>query len=345
MGETVTLTVTPAEGYALDTLTVKQGETDVTVKNNQFTMPAGDVTVSATFRQVYTLSLRCPSLSATMTAEVNRQSVALPAFVNDEATMQAGEGDEIALTVTPNDGYRVDFFEVYTPDDDERLNFTETAGENGAKTATFTMPDRAVRVFVNIQSNEIRCNPIYDGETVLFDVTPSQNPGKAEETITLTVTKDDSVTLDSLTLAYWDESKGEQVRQTLVPDGSGAYAFTMPDASVEILAEIRLTGRTYAIDRTNLADAARVTVECVRDENNRSEIPATTANAGDTVRVYTGGATLAGFTVTDASGQTVETSYTDNWESSCYTFTMPASNGILRLSRKSPPQRSEHQSL
>ena len=50
-GELVTLTVTPTAGYVLGTLTVTQGETEVTVENNQFTMPAGDVTVSATFKE------------------------------------------------------------------------------------------------------------------------------------------------------------------------------------------------------------------------------------------------------------------------------------------------------
>jgi len=50
--DTVTLTVTPDPGYMLDTLTVKQGEADVTVTDNRFTMPAGDVTVSATFKLI-----------------------------------------------------------------------------------------------------------------------------------------------------------------------------------------------------------------------------------------------------------------------------------------------------
>ena len=49
-GETVTLTVTPNEDYALESLTVKQGETTVELgEGNTFTMPAGDVTVTATF--------------------------------------------------------------------------------------------------------------------------------------------------------------------------------------------------------------------------------------------------------------------------------------------------------
>ncbi len=50
-GETVTLTVTPAQGYVLDTLTVKDADNaDITVTNNTFTMPAKNVTVTATFK-------------------------------------------------------------------------------------------------------------------------------------------------------------------------------------------------------------------------------------------------------------------------------------------------------
>ena len=53
-GDTVIVTVTSDAGYELDTLTVKQDETDVVVENNQFTMPAGDVTVTATFKHTHT---------------------------------------------------------------------------------------------------------------------------------------------------------------------------------------------------------------------------------------------------------------------------------------------------
>ncbi len=55
--KTVTLTVTPDAGYLLDTLTVKQGETEILVTDNAFTMPAGDVTVTATFKEItYTVT-------------------------------------------------------------------------------------------------------------------------------------------------------------------------------------------------------------------------------------------------------------------------------------------------
>ena len=51
-GEKITLTVTPAADYKLDTLTVMLGNTEIEVVNNEFTMPAGAVTVSATFKKV-----------------------------------------------------------------------------------------------------------------------------------------------------------------------------------------------------------------------------------------------------------------------------------------------------
>ncbi len=54
-GETITLTVTPASGYQLETLTVKDAsDNTVTVTDNKFTMPASNVTVSATFTEIST---------------------------------------------------------------------------------------------------------------------------------------------------------------------------------------------------------------------------------------------------------------------------------------------------
>ena len=52
-GAKVTLTITPAEGYELDALSVAAGETPVEVaEDNSFTMPAAAVTVTATFKAV-----------------------------------------------------------------------------------------------------------------------------------------------------------------------------------------------------------------------------------------------------------------------------------------------------
>ncbi len=51
-GDEVTLTITPDTGYELDVLTVQDAAGNpVTVNDNTFTMPASNVTVSATFKQ------------------------------------------------------------------------------------------------------------------------------------------------------------------------------------------------------------------------------------------------------------------------------------------------------
>ena len=52
IGETVTLTITPAATYEVDTITVLQGTIPVVVTNNAFTMPAGNVTVTVTFKLI-----------------------------------------------------------------------------------------------------------------------------------------------------------------------------------------------------------------------------------------------------------------------------------------------------
>lgn len=56
IGQTITLAATPATGYVLYAWTVMNGETPVSVTNNQFTMPAGNVTVSATFAALPTVA-------------------------------------------------------------------------------------------------------------------------------------------------------------------------------------------------------------------------------------------------------------------------------------------------
>lgn len=55
-GEIITLTVTADSGYELDTLSVKNGDAEVSVSDdNSFTMPAANVTVSATFKSKNTI--------------------------------------------------------------------------------------------------------------------------------------------------------------------------------------------------------------------------------------------------------------------------------------------------
>lgn len=115
-GDTVSLSASPATGYKLSTYTVKDanGKT-ISVSNNSFTMPASNVTVTATFIQIdYTITVTQPS-NGTIT--VNKTT--------------AHYGDTITLGNTPGTGY----------------NFTSyTVNGKAQTTNTFTMPANNVTV-------------------------------------------------------------------------------------------------------------------------------------------------------------------------------------------------------
>ena len=121
---TVTLTATPETGYCLSSWTVKKGSTNITVTNNQFTMPEGNVTVTATFVQ---------GLEVTLANVTNGSISADPVY--------ALQGTTINLTATPADGYEFDNWVVY-----------KTADPNTTVTVTgnsFTMPNYPVTVSAN----------------------------------------------------------------------------------------------------------------------------------------------------------------------------------------------------
>ncbi len=123
--ETVKLTITPADGYELDELTVMNGETPVTVTDNTFVMPAAAVTVSATFKEKAVATTYAVNIAEGLT---NGSVEATPAT--------AAEGETVKLTITPADGYELD-------------ELTVMAGETPVTVAegyTFEMPASAVTV-------------------------------------------------------------------------------------------------------------------------------------------------------------------------------------------------------
>ena len=89
-GETITLTATPADGYKLGSYTVKNGEESVIVTNNTFTMPASNVTVSATFT--------ASSYEITYKLDGGTNASANPATYTIES-------DDITLSSASKDGY------------------------------------------------------------------------------------------------------------------------------------------------------------------------------------------------------------------------------------------------
>ena len=119
MGDEITLTITPAEGYELESVTVTGVNTNVavTVTDGKFTMPADDVVVVATFREI-------PVTTYTITVNPSDNGTVTP------SKTEAAEGDVITLTVTPAEGYELETLTVMMGE----TPVTVTADN------TFTMP-------------------------------------------------------------------------------------------------------------------------------------------------------------------------------------------------------------
>lgn len=132
-GQTITITVTPEEGYELDTLTVTAGEESVQVSNNQFEMPASDVTISATFKE------DTPDEPEIEKHEVRITPVTHGDVVSDKAAAAAGE--TVTITVDPDSGYRLADLTVKDSSGTElKLEYI------GNGKYTFVMPEGAVTV-------------------------------------------------------------------------------------------------------------------------------------------------------------------------------------------------------
>ncbi len=99
-GDIITLTATPAAGYCLDQWHVTTGRTEIPVVNNQFTMPDSDVTITATFKSGYTVTVASVA-NGTITAT---PTTAMP-------------GDIITLTATPNSSCEFTTWYVYKTED------------------------------------------------------------------------------------------------------------------------------------------------------------------------------------------------------------------------------------
>ncbi len=136
-GEKVTLIVTPAEGYELDALTVTEatGAAVTLAADNTFVMPAGAVTITATFKKTEVTPV---------TYDITIQGVENGTVTADKAKAEAGE--KVTLIVTPAEGYELD-----------ALTVTEATGAAVTLAAdnTFVMPTGAVIVAATFKKIEV----------------------------------------------------------------------------------------------------------------------------------------------------------------------------------------------
>lgn len=175
--ETVTLTVTPAEGYKLASITANEGAVTLSDEGNTrtFTMPQADVTVTAAFEEItYTITI-ANSENGSVTASK----------ISDIAA-----GETITLTVTPED-----------PDDGD-CSLSSISVKNGDTDValtnyTFTMPAANVTVTAVFTK-------------VLYNGIGSKKPSKAKEVGDI-VFNDGSATPYTAELTLTDEQKAAAI--------------------------------------------------------------------------------------------------------------------------------------
>ena len=224
MGETVTLTITPDEGYELDQLTVLNGETQLPVEVTTdgkyiFVMPAGNVEISATFKMTdYTITIT-PAENGTVTA--------------DKQT--ANMGETVTLTITPNEGYEFDQLTVMNGTTQVAVEIT-TEGKY-----TFVMPAGNVEISATFKAIDytITIEPAENGT-----VTADKQTAHIGETITLTVTPDKGYELDEIHVM------NGTTRLTTVSEDEGNHTFVMPANNVVISALFKETSDTGVHDAT-----------------------------------------------------------------------------------------------
>ena len=332
VGATVEPTITPATGYELDTLTVKQGDQDVTVTGNKsFVMPEADVTVSATFKKINSAITVTQPTGGTVTAK------------NNDADVTAADYDDtITLGNTPAAGYNFTSYSVTKTGDS-----TSVAVDNG----TFKMPEYPVTVtgtFTPIDYT-VTVSATTNG-TVGANKTTAAHIG---EEITLTVTPSAGYQLDALTVK-------DANNQNVTVSGS---KFTMPASNVtveatfkEITYTVTANGATATVkdslptplpsDKTYDGEPVTLTATVQKSDgfpNDKVTVGAVsfkdqsnnTVTSATDVGTYTASATVGDKTISKSftiNGQTTPITYVKTTKSgNSYTATLATTNQYIPL--------------
>ena len=139
-GEEITLTATPDAGYELSAWIVKDASNnDVAVTGNKFTMPASNVTVTATFSKIKY------AVAVNVTPANSGEVWVLGGCTVENNVSVSTIGTTVTVKLHTYDGYQVEGIIVKDASDNE-IEATLTNTEGDGNTYTFVMPASAVTV-------------------------------------------------------------------------------------------------------------------------------------------------------------------------------------------------------
>ena len=218
-GETVTLTIIPNSGYELQTLSVTCNGKEVSVTNNSFVMPEGEVEISASFASSpITVSFYKPSTWKRVylyswTAGVNK------------ATEQMGAWPGTELTKVNADGFYYHTFDASL----KEINFIFHAG-TGLQTSDLWTDEDVCYAWSNGAEKKLEdCKTTFNitvSETTNGTITPSTTTAQIGETITLKVTPDSHYYLQSLNVMCGNEKVAVTDRSFVMPAGDVTISAT-----------------------------------------------------------------------------------------------------------------------
>lgn len=220
-GKTFTVTATPNDGYELDTVTVKDAKGNIVPANDEsahtYTMPASNVTVSATFKEKadakYSVTYKAPTGEGVVDSSIDPT----------ETTLAAGlaAGTSVTVTVTVESGYTASLAV------DGATVTTSTSGN--IYTFTFSMPPKAITVAPKVTKAGENTGTLIPNLYLIYSDSSSK-PSDFTQYLNLYYNSDNQV------YAYFDESNF---------DDSKEYCFMISNSKGES------TSWEYAYDHYN----------------------------------------------------------------------------------------------
>ena len=226
-GSEVTVSVAPEEAYELETLTYTvEGGQSVPIENGKFTMPGGNVTITATFKPAtYTITV----------APTEHGTVSAPAT--------AAYGTEVNVTVTPDEGYELDEL-VVMPAYNSVTCAEVIAGADD-------MIYRVSGKITHISSMEYGNLYLADNTGEIFIYGTLDKEGNTNNFESLGLKEGDYVIVEGPKTTY--QGIVELIDVTVVGveietnvTGNG-YTFTMPACDVVVSATFKSTSHTYTV--------------------------------------------------------------------------------------------------
>lgn len=191
-GKTFTVTASPNDGYVLDTVTVKDANGNVIEPNTDgtYTMPASNVTVSATFKVKtdvkYSVTYTAPTGEGVVDSSINPTDTAL------------AEGTNVTVTVTVNDGYTASLAV------DRATVTTSTSGNT--YTFTFSMPAQNITVAPKVTKAGENTGTLIPNLYLIYSDSSSK-PSDFTQYLNLYYNSDNQV------YAYFDESNFDDSKE------------------------------------------------------------------------------------------------------------------------------------